>query len=150
MPCSSGRDGGADDVRVYRRRDQATLDRELDDLIAGDIVLSLEQGDVKWPRLTELLQDLIEERARELADTDAIETEMERRATERARWLFEREVGAMSGDPPTELRTRTNRRPDTPTAAAATRRVAILRPPGVEPDAGFRRGRGGIRRMRPG
>jgi len=80
---------------------------------------------------------MVEERGRELADADRIEAEIERMATERARWLFEREIGSRSNALRVGEGVEQRVRPKPSTSPDA----AIPRPPGVDPDAGFRRAR---------
>jgi hypothetical protein len=127
--------------REIREWDTATLDRELDELCAEEIADAVWAEDGSWPRLATLLRAKIEERARELADAGRIEAEIERLATERARWLFEREIGTQ----PTLT--------ETPVVGAVAGdadvvgpRRPVPPPPGIEPDAGFKRRRTRVRK----
>jgi hypothetical protein len=119
-----------------RSWDEETLDREMDDLCAEEIVEAVREDNGRWPRLAALLRSMIEERARDLADRDAIEREIEEKVKERSRWLLEREtkVHATLGslDHPAE-----------PVAVAHDVVSQRVPPPGIELDAGFR-----IRRAR--
>jgi hypothetical protein len=120
--------------------DDATLDREWDEACAEEIVESVRSGEGRYPNLASLLGVMVEERAREIADADQIEAEIERRATDRARWLLEREIGTQ---PTTQT---TNPTLDPVDGDTNVVRRQVPPPPGVEPAAGFRRRRG-LRRL---
>jgi hypothetical protein len=131
-----------------REWDDATVDRELDDLCAEEIVEAVRAEDGRWPRLAALLRAMVEERARELADRDAIEREIEDKVRERSRWLLERELHVTTSTTETDSEEgdQVNRPADEERKALQGRRESVPPPPGVEPDAGFRR-RPRIRRL---
>jgi hypothetical protein len=114
--------------------DEAKLDTELDALCAESIMAALREDNGRWPRLAAHLRQTVEERARELADRDAIEREIEAKVKERSRWLLEREIGMATVTPVVsgELK-------DATPSSSSPPRQSVPRPPGVEPNAGFSR-----------
>jgi hypothetical protein len=133
----------SDYEREIREWDEGTLNREVDDLCAEEIADAVWAEDGSWPRLAALLRAKVEERARELADAGRIEAEIERLATKRARWLFEREIGTQPMLTETAVVDAVARDKD----VVGPRRL-VPPPPGVEPEAGFRRRRSRVGRSR--
>lgn len=69
--------------------DDQALDREIDGLIGPEIVAqALDGDDSRHPVMAAAVRRAVEERARELADVERIEAEIERRAQERAQALY--------------------------------------------------------------
>jgi hypothetical protein len=126
--------------------DEETLDREMDDLCAEEIAEAVREDNGRWPRLAALLRETVEERARELADRDAIEREIEAKVKERSRWLLEREVAAPVIEDDTD--TPADERDPARSQPRPSRRT-IPRPPGIEPEAGFSRRHKRGRRLMP-
>ncbi len=129
------------------------LDRELDQLMATEIVAAVETGDDgSWPVLAGLLRALVEKRAGELADANRIEAEVERRAEERAAQLYLDE-GWRSLRQTLDSAAETTADDSGGTGAddeqhnpAPAPRKPLKPPPGIDPSAGWNRPRRGIRR----
>lgn len=109
--------------------DEGMLDRELDGVIASELVEAVESGGGNYPVTTEGLRALAKRWADEIADAGRIEQEIQRRAEERAAELYTdagwRSLGRTLESVPDEAK-RTNPAGESPEASEAVRELPTV------------------------